>query len=146
MPHDPILIRSDVVTTPGLHDLVVEQKYEALAGPNGEMLADPHRAQDEAVAANVMAWLLREYRGYPWGVVVDSKQGIIKFNIPILMGFNMFWVINLHTTDVIEGLAAGAGQILERYGLSRTRFSLGEFLEARAQHSILVNPARKVPH
>lgn len=136
----------ETLSTTGLHKIRLEQQYEAPAGPNAEVAYDEYKAQDEQVAATMMKWLQREYPGHLWGCVSDMRQRIVKFNIPILMGFNMWWVINLRTHDIIEGLRAGAGEILERYRLTRGRFVLDEFLDARAKHSILVNPARKVPH
>lgn len=147
MPHDHITIRQDVLAkdTHGGHDTVVLTKYEPPAKSDTEVADDPYRASDQAIADNMMKWLRREYPGHLWGVVVDQAQGIAKFNIPILMGFDMWWTINLKKTDIVEGMAAGAGQILERYRLTRGRFNLTEFLEARAQHSRLVIGNRPVP-
>ena len=54
-----------------------------------------------------------------------------KFNIPILMGFENWWVVNLATHDIVDGMRKGAGEILERYCMPRGRFQLPSFLEAR---------------
>jgi hypothetical protein len=147
MPHDPIRVRQDVLEkeTHGGNDRVILTDYEAPAKSDTEVADDPYRASDAAIAANMMKWLNREYPGHLWGVVSDQAQGIVKFNIPILMGFDMWWTINLRTTDIIEGMKAGAGQILERYRLTRGRFVLSEFLEAREKHSRLVVGSRPVP-
>jgi len=101
--------------------------------------------RDAAIAATMMKWLNRHYPGHLWGCIADTRQGIVKFNIPILMGMNNWWVVNLRTHDIIDGMRQGAGQILERYRLRRGRFDLTTFLEARDKHSALVIPSRKVP-
>lgn len=147
MPHDPIILKQDVIekSETGGHDMVVLTKHEAPANDAGGVAFDPFKDKDIAVAETMMRWLRRYFPGYPWACVSDLKQGIVKFNIPILMGITDWWVINLRTHDIIDGMHVGAGQILERYRLPRHRFHLGSFLEAREQHSKLVLPSRKVP-
>lgn len=147
MPHDAVTVRQDVLLkdTLGGNDRVLLTKHEAPASGDGGAAYDPHQASDRAIAANMMKWLEREYPGHLWGCIADSAQGIVKFNIPILMGLQNWWVINLSTHDIIDGMRQGAGQILERYGLKRGRFQLDQFLDARAKHSALVVPSRKVP-
>jgi hypothetical protein len=93
----------------------------------------------------MMRWLNQHYPGHLWGCIAEQRQGIVKFNIPILMGVNNWWIVNLHTTDIVDGMRRGAGEILERYGLARGRFQLVPFLEARQKFSALVVPSRKVP-
>jgi len=148
MPHDPETIRQDVVekSTYGGHDLTVLTKYEAPAADDGIGIADdPFKEKDIAVAHTMMRWLNKHFPGYPWACVSDLRQKIVSFNIPILMGVNSWYVINLTTHDIIDGLTKGAGEILERYRLPRHRFHLGAFLDAREQHSKLLVPTRKVP-
>lgn len=147
MPHDPktegltVLLKDEH----GTHDMIVQKQHEAPYGENGSVGFDEFKSADANVASNMMKWLLREYPGYPWGCVSDLQNKIVKFNIPILMGMQNWWVINLTTTDIIDGLRIGAGQILERYRLRRGRFQLAPFLDARAKHSALVVPRRLVP-
>jgi hypothetical protein len=147
MPHDPIKLKEDVVLkdAPGAHDSIIITKHEAPANADNSVAVDPYKAKDLEVAGTMMAWLKKHYPGHMWGVVADLRQGIVKFNIPILMGVNHWWVVNLSTHDIIDGVRQGAGQILERYGLRRGRFELNSFLEARAHHSALVMPGRPVP-
>lgn len=147
MPHDPVTISTHKVEkdTFGAHDIVVEKKYEAPASADGGIANDPYREKDAELAELMMKWLHRHYPGHLWGCVADTRQGIVKFNIPILMGFQTWWVVNLRTHDIVEGMREGAGQILERYGLRRGRFELASFLDARMKHSKLVMPSRKVP-
>lgn len=147
MPHDAKTEGQTVLLKDqhGTHDMIVVRKHEAPADGDGGVAFDEFKQQDAGIAKTMMQWLLKHYPGYPWGTVADLRNKIVKFNIPILMGVNNWWVINLTTHDIIDGLHIGAGQILERYRLKRGRFELAPFLEAREQHSALVNPRRKVP-
>jgi hypothetical protein len=147
LPLDPITVREDIIEKDecGGHDRVVLSKYEAPANDNGLAAFDPYEAKDHEIAQTMMRWLDREYPGHLWATHADTRQGIVKFNIPILMGVNQWWVVNLRTHDIINGMRAGAGQILERYRLRRGRFQLAPFLEAREKHSALVMPGREVP-
>ena len=148
MPHDAEITNQTVMLKEhhGGHDMVLVEKYEAPASADGGIAPDEFRERDFSIARNMMTWLRREYPGYPWNAVSDLAQGIVKFNIPIMMGINNYWLINLRThPDIIREMARGAGQILERYRLSRQRFILDEFLDAREKHSALVIPTRKVP-
>jgi hypothetical protein len=147
MPQDPVTERIDVVLkdTAGGHDRLMLTQYEGRATEDGGIADDPFKERDIEIARNMQAWLNKHYPGHLWGCVSDLAQGIVKFNIPILMGVQHWWIINLKTHDVIDGLRMGAGQILERYGLRRGRFDLNSFLEAREKHSALVVPSRKVP-
>lgn len=147
MPHDAVTVRQDVVLkdTHGGNDRVMLTKYEAPATPDNGVAYDPHKELDRSIASNMMKWLEQHYPGHLWGCVADTAQGIVKFNIPVLMGFADYWVVNLRTHDIVNGMKQGAGQILERYGLKRGRFELDPFLEARAKHSKLVLPSREVP-
>lgn len=147
MPHDPETVALDVIEKSafGAHDMVVQTKYEAPSDSDGGIAEDPFKEKDIEVAHTMMRWLNRHFPGYPWACIADLKNKIVKFNIPILMGVNAWYVINLTTHDIVEGLAKGAGEILERYRLPRHRFHLGAFLGAREQHSKLIVPTRKVP-
>ncbi len=147
MPHDPIVLKQDVIekSTAGGHDLVVQHKYVAPATVDEGIADDPFKDQDARIAATMMKWLNEKYPGYPWATECDSRQGIVRFNIPILMGVDHWYVVNLRTHDVVDGLHKGAGEILERYRQPRDGFNLGAFLEARAKHSKLVLPHRAIP-
>jgi hypothetical protein len=148
LPHDPVLLKQDVVLKDirGGNDRLVLTKYEAPSTPDSGIAYDQYKEQDLAIAKTMMSWLERHFPGHLWGCVSDIKQGIVKFNIPILMGFNNYYVVNLATHDICDGMAKGAGEILERYRLPRGRFELDPFLEAREKHSCLVLPSRKVPN
>jgi hypothetical protein len=148
MPHDVITLREDVLekTEGNRHDMVVRAQYEAPSGPNLEVAEDKHKGQDMANARWMMDVLMRVYPGRPWFVKHDGAQGIADISIPILMGTNDVYRINIRKDPLNEGLLTRcAGELLERYSMSRTRFNLGEFLDAREKHSALVLPFRKVP-
>jgi hypothetical protein len=93
----------------------------------------------------MMEWLRRQYPGHLWATVSNLHQGVVMFNLPILTGVDEWFVINLRTHDIIDGLRLGAGQLLERYKLKRGAFDLTTFLDAREKHSRLVDRFRKVP-
>lgn len=147
MPHDPVTVREDVLVhdTHGANDRVIISKYEAPASGSNVIELDTFKTKDFDIAKTMNEWLEKHYPGHLWATVSDLRQGIVKFNIPILMGVDQWFVINLSTHDVIDGLKLGAGQILERYRLARGRFEIDSFLDARAKHSRLVMPSRKVP-
>lgn len=148
MPHDAVIERQDVVLkdTHGAHDLVNVTSYEAPSGPDGEVLHDPFKAMDQANQKWMAEVLQRHYPGHLWSTKYDGAQKMAYVSIPILMGINKFWAVNLTTDQLTDGLLMRmGGEILERYGLKRGRFQLDPFLEARAKHSALVVPGRKVP-
>jgi hypothetical protein len=147
MPHDPVTTRQDVVEgDTGCHDMVVLSKYEAPCNPDGSVADDAHKQYDEFVANRAMSLLMATHPGYPWCVVSDAKHHILKISIPILMGVCHWYVINLRQTELSKGaVIVAGGEILERYRLGRSKFNLGAFLGARAQHSALVVPRRPVP-
>ena len=138
---DEIVGQTVVEGGPGEHDMVLVERHV------GEE-DDPVRDFDRWRANRVMAVLKAEYPGHLWYVEHDLKQGICKISIPILMGICNFYVLNLRTHgDLTPGMVITAGgEILERYGLSRCRFNLGAFLEARAQYSALTHRRRMVPN
>lgn len=127
----------------GVHDATVMQQY--IPPPGGEV--DLLKAADMALAKKVYAFLkTRMPVGYDWRVVSDQRQGVLLISIPVLMGVCHFGLINLRTTPIADGVVELAGQILERYGLSRTVFNVDALLEARAKYSALVVPTREVPN
>lgn len=148
MPHDPIIERQDVLpkSSFGGHDVVAVTSYEAPSGPNGEILHDPYKTMDQANQRWMAEVLQRHYPGHLWATRHDGAQRMAYVSIPILMGINKFWAVNLVTDALTEGLLMRmGGEILERYGLRRGRLELGSFLDSREKHSALVNRSRDVP-
>lgn len=141
---DPVTERFTVEerSATGGHDSVVMHQY--IAQPGGEY--DPYKAADFALAGKVRTYLLTRFPvGYEWCVRSDLRQRVVMISIPLLMGVTQWMVINLTTTRLDEGVLQCAGEILERYRQSRTRFNLAAFLDAREQHSALVVPTRGIP-
>jgi len=149
MPHNAITLREDVIEKSDRgsgHDMVVRHQYEAPAASDTEVADDPYQKMDLANAKWMMDILQRHYPGHLWRTKHDGAQGMAYVSIPILMGINKYWAINLVTDALTETLVMRCGgAILERYGLSRRRFNLAEFLDARENHSALVIPKRIVP-
>lgn len=148
MPHDLRTIRQDIVpkTSAGGHDMVALTKYEAPSGPDNEVLDDPFATMDLANARWMAETLAKHYPGHPWRTCHDGAQKMAYVSIPILMGVNKYWAVNLATDDLSDGLLMRCGgEILERYGIPRKRFELTPFLEAREKFSALVVPSREVP-
>lgn len=148
MPRDLVTERETVIEKDGggRHDMVAVQRYEAPANADGSAAYDPFKRMDMANADWMGKVLLRAYPGHFWKAVYDGAQKMAYFSIPILMGINKYWAINLVQDELTEALLIRAGgELLERYGLARGRFQLDPFLEARAKHSALVVPGRKVP-
>lgn len=147
MPHDPEIVGQHVLLKDGFgqHDQIMVAKYEAPANANGDKADDPYRQRDYEAAKLMSNWLMREYPGHFWATRSDIKQGVVMFSLPVLMGVDEWFVINLETTDIVQGMKQGAGEILERYRLPRGRLHLPSYLDARAKHSRLVLPFRKIP-
>lgn len=143
MPQDAFTVRQDVIEETGHHDVVVLEKYEAPGDPEVE---DLFRDFDNWRAKRIFSLLIAHYPGHLWATQSDVAQGIVKIGIPILMGICNWYVINLSQTELTPGaIIVAGGEILERYRLPRSRLELGSFLQARANHSALVNPWQAVP-
>ena len=150
MPHDLEIIGQTVLPKEnfGQHDSVLIQSYEAPSTPDGGVAADPFKEFDAHCCKGMMELLNHHFPAYVgfWAVRHDWAQKIAGISLPVLMGINNWMVINLTTDSLSPGLViASGGEILERYGLSRVRFNLGAFLDARSKHSSLLVQTRKVP-
>jgi hypothetical protein len=148
MPHDAECLSEAVVekSSHGGHDMVIRRLHDAPAGPDGEVLDDPFASMDLANAEWMMGVLNKHYAGVPWRTVYDGRNKMAHFSIPILMGINRYWSINLTADELSEGLLMRAGgELLERYKVPRDRFDLAAFLSARALHSALLVQSRDVP-
>ena len=140
MPLDPVTLRSELVREKGQPAMRLVTQYQ---GPvYGE---DPHKDLDVAMATKMMAWLLTYYPGYPWHTTFDSAQKIATVSIPILMGTENKYIINLTTHDLGPTMVDAAGTVLEVYRQMRGAMEVGRFLEARAKHSALTVRSRRMP-
>lgn len=123
--------------------LVRAERQDRIAGRQMENLVlyvppldgslDPHGEFDLFVARRCMEILQHHYPGYPWNVKSNAQQGIIYFNIPILMGETLHWLIKLKQWDDMNPklVIDGAGELLERMNLPRRGFEVMAFIEAR---------------
>ena len=135
----PILLRSETGRAPGRALVRVEARFV----PSGDGSLSRARA-DIATARAVRRILDTAYPGHDWEVVADSGQGYVAFRIPTLMGMNYAYLVKGRDLTA-EAILTGGGGLLERYRLPRARFDLDRFLEARAEHSILLDRSKKVP-
>lgn len=94
---------------------------------------DPHREFDLFVSRRISEILTHHYPGYPWKVVSNAQQGVIYFNVPVLMGDTLHWLIKLKQWDDLNPkiVIDGGGELLERMNLPRRGFEVMSFLEAR---------------
>jgi len=78
--------------------------------------------------------LVRNYYGYDWFVMAESRQGIVAFSIPDLMGPTLKQVIRLaQYSDLDPKLIRNTGgQMLERMGLRRGPKDVAEYEKAKA--------------
>ncbi len=154
LPQDPVIEKQTVIPHEnfGGHDKVLVRSHIAPSSTevDGEAAFDPYHDQNNELAAKVFEFLWKNYPvEYDWNALAFLEYGIVVFNIPVLMGGEDWAVINLKTHGTNdkfgEAVCNLAGQILERYGLSRERYNLGAFLDARAKHSKLIMPWKKIP-
>jgi len=147
MSQDTVTLREQVILkdAPGAHDLIVRHQYTPPTA-DGKPEDDPFARMDMANAKWMFDVLLKEYPGHLWRTVYDGRNKMAYLSIPILMGINKYWAINL-VTDYLDDklLIRCAGDLLQRYGLRPRRFELDPFLDAREKHSALVVPTREFP-
>lgn len=111
----------------------VRQEIKSYYTPPLDGTKDEVDAFDMRIARAVAEVLVKHYPGYSWKVTAESKQGVVYFQIPELMGPSLNWVINLgQFSDLTPQLIAiGGGELLERMGLRRGAIDLGEYLAAK---------------
>lgn len=88
---------------------------------------------DQSIARKVAEELVRHYYGYEWHVVAESRQGIVYFSIPELMGATLRWVIRLAQFQDLQPalIMRCGGDLLERMGLRRGPMDLAEYENAK---------------
>jgi hypothetical protein len=88
---------------------------------------------DIHIAKGVLDILARKYFGYPWSVIAETRQGIIAFQIPELMGPTLHYIIRLaEFTDLnAELIIRCGGELLERMGLPRGQIDMAAYAVAR---------------
>lgn len=94
---------------------------------------DLFHAFDMQIARGVAELLVKKYFGYPWLVEADSKQGVVKFKLPELMGPTLWYVIRLaqYADLTPELIIRCGGELLERMKLPRGLVDMALFAHAR---------------
>lgn len=89
---------------------------------------------DMRVAEGIGVTLNRHYFGYEWQTYANTRQGVVGFSIPELMGPTLHMLINLKQySDLTPQLIINkGGELLERMGLRRGQVDMAELAFARA--------------
>lgn len=95
--------------------------------------SDDYEGFDMRIAQGIGELLNKHYFGYAWKSYADSKQGVIGFSIPELMGETLHYIIRLQEfADLTPQLIVDtAGELLERMNLKRGIADQAELLFAR---------------
>lgn len=90
-------------------------------------VTDSHEAQfakmEYWIASQIGADLVKHYPGRQWGVDVDGRNGVVIIMCPSV-SLTKGYYIHCRKTDtvpLIQRARLAAGEILERYGVSRAR-------------------------
>lgn len=113
----------------GLKALVTQTYVAPLDGDE-----DAYAEFDMRVARGIGELLNKHYFGYSWKSYADTRQGIVGFSIPELMGPTLHMVINLKQYSDLSPqlIVEKAGELLERMGLRRGQVDMAELAFARA--------------
>lgn len=110
------------------------------AGPRLRVQTDHEGSDyDTWLCAQIFTVLMDHYPGHFWQVRVESKQGIARIRIPILMGDTLGYTLmlsDLAGDPSYKAVKRAAGEILERWNIPRTAFSLQDFLAARQDRAV----------
>lgn len=129
---EPITVSETIVKPTARSDIkhvkVQRQYIPPLDGTDDEVAAF-----DMWIARRVCESLVRFYYGYDWYVMAESRQGIVVFSIPDLMGPTLKQVIRLAQYSDLEPklIRDTAGQMLERMGLRRGPKDVAEYEAAK---------------
>jgi hypothetical protein len=129
---EPIDIASQDIegrSTEGRLAMRIERKYV----PPLDGSKDQVEAFDNWLARRVAELLVKEFYGYEWHVLADSKQGVVAFSIPEIMGPTLKQVIRLaEYADLTPALIRRTGgEMLERMGLRRGPIDIAQYLIAK---------------
>ena len=125
--------RSATDLTNGRREVVVRSQYlPPLDGRDD----DNYEAFDMRIAEGMGVLLNRHYFGYEWKTYADTKQGVVGFSIPELMGPTLHFVINLKQWDssadsFMQLIVEKAGELLERMNLPRGKADMEAILAAK---------------
>ncbi len=129
---EPITISETIVEPTKRSDVKhVEIKRQYIPPLDGT--TDEVAAFDMWIARRVAEVLVKYYYGYDWYVMAESRQGIVVFSIPDLMGPTLKQVIRLAQYGDLHPklIRDTAGQMLERMGLRRGPKDTAEYEAAK---------------
>lgn len=124
-----VLVSSQEIVTAGKQGMTIEQRYI----PPLDGTVDEVDGFDMKMAREIAEVLVRYYPGYDWYVMGESRQGIVAFSIPDLMGPTLKQVIRLaQFSDLNPKLIRDTGgAMLERMGLRRGPMDRAEYEAAK---------------
>jgi hypothetical protein len=102
---------------------------------------DPFVEADFLLTRQIAEVIERHYFGQPFQVVVSHRDGIVKINIPALMGSIHWYVVHiaqLHSDPQMKSIVRGCGDILERFNIPRTAYDREEYIAAVQSVPILL--------
>ena len=135
---EPITISETMVEpagrSPDVKQVQVQQQYI----PPLDGTPDELDRFDMSIARKVAEVLVRNYYGYYWFVMAESRQGIVAFSIPDLMGPTLKQVIRLAQFGDLDRklIRDTGGQMLERMGLRRGPKDVAEYEKAKANRHL----------
>jgi hypothetical protein len=104
-----------------------------VTAPNEGLEEDPYLQADLRLMTQIMAVIDGTYGGHPWCLQVSHAQGVALLSIPPLMGPVKKYVIKIADLKNDPGFKIPlryAGEILERYAITRGKFEVSEFVDA----------------
>jgi hypothetical protein len=112
----------------------LEVKFTAGYVPPLDGSQDDFDAFDIRIAKGVFLILSKVYFGYDWMVTADSKQGLVTFKIPDLMGPTLCYAIRLaqYSDLTPELITRCGGELLERMHLPRGTVDMAAIKLARS--------------
>jgi len=130
---EPITISETIVEPTGRSPDVKQVKIQQQYIPPLDGTPDQLDRFDLSIARKVAEVLVRNYYGYDWYVMAESRQGIVVFSIPDLMGPTLKQVILLGQFGDLDPklIRKTGGQMLERMGLRRGPKDSAEYEAAK---------------
>jgi hypothetical protein len=95
---------------------------------------------NSSLARIVKATLDREYAGHPWHITAEVEHGIVK----IALSGMAHWAMVVKVSDLkgdpsLKLAKKSAGELLERYGMSRLNFSMADWQKANSAFRLVRN-------
>lgn len=117
----------------GSREVLVQSQYV----PPLDGRSDDYEGFDMRIAEGMGVLLNKVYFGYRWKTYADSRQGVVGFSIPELMGPTLHMVINLKKFEALDPqlIVDKAGELLERMGLPRGKADMEAVLAAKQRRN-----------